>query len=302
MTATEHIWQGIRWPVHRRALITADNVGNVIPTPWIWPRSIYGEVGWLPAKFAHIRDVLATHGGFFSEQEEKPVRDYDLADPNCVDQFFERICKIDARDPEAITQLINEWGPLGVRSQFRLSEEELVYTYFGGRDSLRAITNQLELFQQHIRWLQALQTRDAIALRKAGMRDALHRVADRKERWNLRWLEFSRSLEQHMSVHLVIRCDSATEVTRQVWILRCPMDVAWAKLWNLATQPERLRQCKNKACRRLFVATDPRKRCCSRACSKRKAASDWYWTLGGRNRRKRQRGRTRRSKRSGGGS
>jgi hypothetical protein len=125
-------------------------------------------------------------------------------------------------------------------------------------------------------------------------------VTDRKEKWRQRWLVFSHSLEQRIStVHPIIRWDRETEAARPAWILGCPRDVLWATLWDYATDGGRLRRCENRTCRTFFVATDPRRQCCSRTCSKRKAAADWYWKRGGRDRRKsrcttRTRRRTRR--------
>ena len=299
MTATEQPWQGIRWAVYQCVLITADNADSMVPKPWIWPRTKDGRVEWLTGRSAHIRDLLRTLGGLFS-QDENPVRDYDLAESNSVDRLFASVCKVDPRDPEAVTRLINEWGQLGVGMGSRFNPSDELLALFDGCDSLRATVNELELYQHHVRWLEALQARNAIALRKAGVLDASSRVTDRKEKWGQRWLAFSRSLEQHISaVHPVIRWDRETEAARPAWILRCPRDVLWAKLWDLATQGERLRRCKNGTCRTFFVPTDPRGQCCSRTCSKRKAASDWYWKRGGRDRRKRRRATrtTRRSRR-----
>jgi hypothetical protein len=213
--------------------------------------------------------------------------------------------QIDPKNTEAVGCLIHEWGQLGVGMTipgFQLSST--VREWFRECDSLRATVDELELFQQHAGWLAALQARDAVALRKAGVNDTAGHVKDRKERWRQRWLAFSRSLEERISAVLpIVRWDGETEAARPAWILRSPRDVLWAMLWDCATHGARLRRCENKMCRTFFVATDPRRQCCSRICSKRKAASDWYWKLGGRDRRKRQRAaRTRRSGRRGGGA
>lgn len=300
MTATERPWQGIRWAVHRRALITADNVDRIPPSPWMWPRSTDpSQDRWLlGSKAERPKDELRTLGGVFGQQEEEPVRYYDLAEPSNAARLFAAVGQIDPRNTEAVVRLIDEWGLLGVGMAtrgFQPSSEICLY----GSDSLQAIVDELELFQQHARWLAALQARDAIALRKAGVNDTASRVTDRKEKWRQRWLAFSHSLEQRISaVHPIIGWDGETEAARPAWILRCPRDVLWTTLWDCATDGRRLRRCENRTCRTFFVATDPRRQCCSRTCSKRKAASDWYWKRGGRDRRKSRRTtRTRRRSR-----
>lgn len=302
MTASGRPWRGIRWVVHRCALITADNVDIMPPRPWIWPRSTDGApLKWLrDSEAAHIKDQLRTLGGVFAQQEEKPVRRYDLADPSNTDRLVSAVGQTDPRDTEAVGRLIDEWGLLGVGMPVpEFQPSPAILGLFHACESLRAIVDELELFQQHARWLAALQARDAVALRKARVRDPASRVTSRKEKWRQRWLAFSRSLERRISaVHPIIRWDPEAEAVRPAWILRCPRDVLWATLWDWATHGGQLRRCENRACRTFFVAGDPRKQCCSRACSKRKAASDWYWKLGGRDRRKRRRAsRTLRSRR-----
>ena len=300
MTVIERPWQGIRWAVHRRALITADNADTMPPSPWMWPRSKDPSSDrWLGSKAEYVKNELTKLGGVFGQQEEEPVRYYDLAEPSNAARLFAAVGLIDPRNTEAVVHLIKEWGLLGVGMTTRgcrPSSEICCYE----SDSLQAIVDHLELFQQHAEWLVALQARDAvalrIALRKAGLNDAASRVTDRKEKWRRRWLAFSHSLGQRMSP--IIQWDGETEAVRPAWILRCPKDVLWAKLWDLATQGARLRRCENKTCRMFFVATDLRRQCCSRMCSKRKAASDWYWKRGGRDRRKSRRTtRTRRRSR-----
>ena len=300
MTATERPWQGIRWAVHRRALITADNVDTMPPLPWMWPLSTdpSSDRWLLGSKAECIKDELRTLGGVFGQQEEEPVRYYDLAEPSNAARLVAAVGQIDPMNTEAVVRLIDEWGLLGVGMTTRGFEPSSEISFYGS-DSLQAIVDELELFQQHARWLAALQARDAVALRKAGINDAASRVTDRKEKWRQRWLAFSHSLEQRISaVHPIIRWDGETEAARPAWILRCPRDVLWATLWDCATDGGRLRRCENRTCRSFFVATDPRRQCCSRTCSKRKAASDWYWKRGGRDRRKSRRTtRTRRRSR-----
>jgi len=281
-------------------LITADNFDTMPPFPWMWPRSTDpSQDRWLLASEAERpKDELRTLGGYFGQQEEEPVRYYDLAEPSNAARLFAAVGQIDPRNTEAVVRLIDEWGLLGVGMRtrgFQPSSEISLY----GSDSLQAIVDELELFQQHAGWLAALQARDAVALRKAGVNDTASRVTDRKEKWRQRWLAFSDSLEQRISaVHPIIGWDGEREAARPAWILRCPRDVLWATLWDCATDGGRLRRCKNRTCRSFFVATDPRRQCCSRTCSKRKAASDWYWKRGGRDRRKSRRPtRTRRRSR-----
>ena len=301
MTTTERPWQGIRWAVHRRALITADNVDTMPPAPWMWPRSKdpSQDSRWLLGSEAErVKDELRTLGGVFGQQEEKPARHYDLAEPSNATRFVAAVGQIDPRNTEAVVRLIDEWGLVGVGMTTRGFQPSLKISSYAS-DSLQAIVDELELFQQHTRWLAALQARDAVALRKAGVNDTASRVTDRKEKWRQRWLDFSCSVEERISaVHPIIGWDGETETARPAWILRCPRDVLWATLWDWATQGGRLRRCENRTCRSFFVATDPRRQCCSRTCSKRRAASDWYWKRGGRDLRKSRRPtRTRRRSR-----
>jgi hypothetical protein len=300
MTPIEYPWQGLKWAVHRRALITALNVDTMPPAPWMWPRSTDpSQDRWLRESEAdHVKDELRTLGGVFGQQEEKPTRHYDLADPSNAARLFAAVGQIDPRNTEDVVRLIDEWGLLGVGMTTRGFQPSLEMCMYES-DSLQAIVGELELFQQRARWLAALQARDATALRAAGVQDTASHVTDRKERWRQRWLAFSHSLEQRLSaVHPIIGWDGETQAARPAWILRCPRDVLWAMLWDCATNGNRLRRCENKKCRKFFVATDPRAQCCSRTCSNRKAASDWYWTHGGRDQRKSRRTtRTRRRSR-----
>src|SRR6266849_1165277 len=163
MTAIERPWEGIRWAVHRRALITADNVDTMLPSPWIWPRSTDGSpVRWLrESEVEHVKDQLRTLGGVFDRQEEEPVRHYDLAEPSNTARFVAAVGQIDPRNTEAVVRLIGEWGQLGVGLTTPGSQpSSAIREWFGECDSLRAVVDELELFQRHAEWLAALQARN----------------------------------------------------------------------------------------------------------------------------------------------
>jgi hypothetical protein len=234
-------------------------------------------VGVLALRRANLLRELDEVGGVFLVTDEKETVYKDLTDPVYAEPLVRATLEIDLDDARAVTNLVSTYGCLGwdvllgmsgfiapfdVKGEWRAGQARL-------RGALRATTRELNRFRQHVEWLGKVKSSS--------------RARERE------WGEFVASLAPFLErIRPTIRWDPHAGA-RPCWTVRTPRDVLWATLWDWATRGGELRRCRR--CSVLFPTDHPRREFCSRICTNRASAAEWYRKKGRRLRRSHRRRR-----------
>jgi hypothetical protein len=271
----ERAWRGQPWPVTPIVLMRSDDEASLrrFASEWLAGElsgEVLSDLDFPALRAARARNrrrrllrQLGEVGGVFVATDDEKASYRDLSDPAYAEELVRAVLEVNLDDPRALTDLIARFGGLGssgvstglwvVVQALGTTLRAVVEGNSAVRGSLTGTARILRDFRRHMEWLGRLKSKRAS---------------------EAEWSTFVTSLEPFLrNIRPTIRWDPVVG-PRPSWIVRNPAEVLWASLWDWATRSGRLRRCRR--CDVLFPAEHPRREFCSRTCTNRASAAEWY--------------------------